>query len=275
MKPNLRLVVNNRQSPKKSYKLLILLLIILISLLPLFVQAKTVKIAVIDTGFDFQSSWENASKLGLSKPKICDKGHYDYLNNTSEVVDVHGHGTHIAGLIAQNNEKYDYCLIILKFFDTKVDGMTSILKAYQKAIDLQVDIVNISGGGKILSEEECKLIKQMTENGIDVVAAAGNEGKDLNEEPFYPAMCNEDVIKVTNIGLDGKETKSSNYDSMGNIQNIKRLNGTNVFSLAPNNKYGLMTGTSQATAEYTARLLREKFIIRTFYNGKWGPNAEP
>ena len=110
----------------------------------------TIRVAVIDTGFDFNSTWNSDffKSRGLVRPKLCDTGHYDVITKSTKVVDNHGHGTHIAGLIAKYNENTDYCLIIIKYFDSKSTKNTALLsqKAFQKAIDLDVDVINYSGG---------------------------------------------------------------------------------------------------------------------------------
>lgn len=221
-------------------------------------RSETIKVAVIDTGFDVNSTWTNASKVGLSKPKLCTKGHYDFVNNDTTIEDNHGHGTHIAGLIAKDNSNKDYCLVIYKYYDPNKssDNMKNSLRALKAAIDANVNIINYSGGGNDRSYEECQLVKQALDKGISIVAAAGNEGSDLSKKPYYPAICDDRIIKVMNLDKSGAIASSSNYDSTKIIVNINKTVGTNLLSLMPNNTYGYLTGTSQATAIITGTLLK-------------------
>ena len=223
----------------------------------LSVNAKTLTIAVIDTGFDMSSKWPNAKANKLAKPKICKFGHYDFAFNTSQITDKHGHGTHIAGLIAQGNEDVDYCLVIMNYYSAKedADNLSKALLAYRRAINIKVDVINMSGGGKEYSAEECSLIKEALDNNIEVVAAAGNEGSNLDSSPYYPALCDPRVKVVMGTYKDGTRVRSSNYSTAK--YDLYKMQGSNIMSLAPNDSYALMTGTSQATAQLTSKVVNE------------------
>ena len=211
---------------------------------------------------DIRSTWTDSS-LKIKKPSIC--GTYNAIDGTNDVTDNHGHGTHIAGIISRNAGNSDYCLMVLKYYDPKVtnsDNLKASTKAFKYAISQNVDIINYSGGGTEYDETECKVIKQALDKGISVVAAAGNEGKGFDKQAYYPAMCDSRILVVENIGIDGKRMASSNYGP----DTLKAV-GELVMSLMPNNKYGLMTGTSQATAVITGKLV--KFLDN---NRKLGSN---
>ena len=63
-------------------------------------------------------------------------------------LDQHGHGTHIAGIIAELAPKAR--LHILKYYNPNASGeqnLTSTIKALEHAIELNVDIINYSSGG--------------------------------------------------------------------------------------------------------------------------------
>lgn len=214
-------------------------------------MAKPIIVAVIDTGFDFKSTWSDSS---LDKPKLC-TGHKSFAGSKQ---DNNGHGTHIAGLIAQGNKDIDYCLMIIKYYDDKVaptDLMLNSNRAFMYAISQRVDIINYSSGGSDWSELECKIVKLALDRGIKVMAAAGNEKSDLMKVPYYPALCDSRVFKVVNYNSSHVRHPSSNYTS-GFINNIIIELGTDLLSLLPNNSTGYMTGTSQATARATAELVR-------------------
>lgn len=225
-------------------------------------MAKTIKVAVIDTGFDFKSTWDKSS---LDKPKLCPEGHRSFTANES-LQDNHGHGTHIAGLVAQGNSNVDYCIVVIKYFDPTTSGEDNLknsLKAYIWAISQQVDIINYSGGGEQYSDLECKYLKLAMKNGITIVAAAGNEGHDLINRPYYPAMCDANIIKVSNVDRYNLRHPSSNW-SKQIIPNLIPELGVNVLSLTPNNSTGYMTGTSQAAAIISSKLVRSLQYIRSY-----------
>lgn len=228
-------------------------------------SAKTLTVAVIDTGFDMTSKWENASKVGLAKPKICKFGNYDFVNKVDTTIDNHGHGTHIAGLIAKGNEMVDYCIVVLKYYDPKVpntDNLKNSIAAYKRAINYGVDIINYSGGGTEFSKEECDLMKQALDKGIEVVAAAGNERSNLDLHPYYPALCDSRIKVVESHDSLGETLSSSNF-SKEKYKTYTML-GEHLLSTLPNDSYGYMTGTSQATALLTGEILHQLSIKREF-----------
>ncbi len=213
-----------------------LIIVLLMSIA--FTANATTKVAVIDTGFDL----DNPRHV-----KLCKDGHKDFTN--TNIKDSHGHGTHIAGLIANNADNSDYCLVILKYYPAK-NQLLSSLNSLKYAIFMKVDIINYSGGGTDKSELECKLIKQALDQGIKVVAAAGNERSDLALKGYYPALCDERVVVV---GTDHKRLPAANYGAP-----IKYLeDGLNVVSILPNNRTGTMSGTSQATAIRTGKIVKQ------------------
>ena len=223
-------------------------------------NSHTIRVAVIDTGFDFKSTWSPIIDLHpfLRKPKLCDTGHADF-SGTDTIEDQHGHGTHIAGIIAQYANNTDYCLVILKFFNPSEDSnnLKNEILAINEAVRLKVDIINLSGGGTEYSKEECWAVKSALDKGITFVSAAGNERSDINLHPYYPAMCDMDVKAVANITLRNTYSPSSNYtNDKINSRFLFKEKGENVLSILPGNTIGYMTGTSQSTAIRTGKIVK-------------------
>lgn len=223
-------------------------------------EPKPVIVAVIDTGFDTSSNWSSILKhyKNLRKPRLCKYGHMDFTGYG--LSDNHGHGTHIASTIAANAGDANYCLVILKFFDSTknvTDSQFDTLLAFQRAIDLKVNIINYSGGGLERSKEECDVIKKALNAGITIIAAAGNESSDINKTPYYPAMCDSRIKVVANVTANGEYHPRSNYttDRPSSRFLYKEL-GYNVLALMPNNTVGFMSGTSQATAVLTGKTIK-------------------
>jgi subtilisin family serine protease len=228
---------------------------------------KQIVIAVIDTGLD--------SEL-MSKNFVCKSGHKDFTGGG--LVDTHGHGTHISGIIDQYAKDYiftkgkypsdidklyeNYCQIIIKFYDPNVrtsNNLKNTIKAFRWAIDHKVDIINYSGGGPEFSKEEKKVVVEALDKGIKVVAAAGNERSDIDVHKFYPAMYDKRIYIVGNIvGKSREIAASSNYGESVNSWE----EGTLVLSRVPVNKYNYMSGTSQATAVKSGKLVREMLLQR-------------
>ena len=110
--------------------------------------AKTIRVAVIDTGLDFKSNWADIKNKYdtdgylLRAPKLCKTGHTDFTHEG--FFDKSGHGTHVAGIIAKFAENSNYCLIILKYFQASSpwSNMSRSNEAFRKAIELKVDMIN-------------------------------------------------------------------------------------------------------------------------------------
>lgn len=239
-------------------------------------NAQTTTVMVIDTGYDFKADWKNAEKYGLVKPVTCTDGHVDYTtsaiyveNNKPKInelylKDTHGHGTHIAGLIAKYAGKSNYCLIIVKYYlEYGSPNQLNTLKALRYAVEKKPNIINYSGGGLDRSEEECKLVKILLDNGTQVIVAAGNERSDLEQRPFYPALCDDRVVVATNLTTDTRTiASSSNYSGTLKYDTWAEY-GMNRLSLGLDNTYARMEGTSQATAILTGKMIKQLEVIKS------------
>lgn len=218
-------------------------LILLLSLFGSLNSNALIKVAVIDTGFDFNSKW-------TTQPKLCTTGHKDFTG--TGIQDTHGHGTHIAGLIAKYAKDSDYCLIILKFWDKSSNiGVQSTIDAFKWAVDLKVDYINYSAGGTEFNRQERDAVLNALNANITVVVAAGNEGKSYDKQAYYPALYDSRIVVVGNVDTNGKWHSSSNYGKQVDVVEM----GVNVLSLGLNSTYAVLTGTSQATAIHTGKLL--------------------
>lgn len=242
--------------------------------------SRDIVVAVIDTGIDVNHEdlranlWFNPGELGRdqkgrdkSKNGVDDDGNgfiddvngWNFVSNSSDLSDHHGHGTHIAGIIgaeAGNNKGIvgiapKVSLMILKYFDPKTpsDNLKNTIRAIQYAVKMKAHIINYSGGGLEYSAEEKAAIDAARKSGILFVAAAGNEKSNSDQKPYYPADYGlSNIISVTAIDPNTEVLRSSNYG----IETVDiAAPGQNILSTLPYNQYGKMTGTSQATAFVT------------------------
>jgi len=253
---------------------------------------KNVVVAVIDTGVDVfhedlkNSLWRNSGEIGLDKNGnaketngIDDDGNgyiddvhgWNFADNTSKLKDINGHGTHIAGIIAasDNNKKGsagiapNVSIMVVKYYGSDLKNSTEPLEASLKSLRYAIDngatIINYSGGGEGFVAQEKRLLKEADEKGIIVVAAAGNKAKNTDRQPFYPASYKlNNIISVTSIDKNNNLTKSSSYGA-NNVD--LAAPGEKIYSTLPGNKYGFLTGTSQATAFVTGAvsLMKSRF----------------
>lgn len=246
---------------------------------------KQVIVAVIDTGADLHHSqlenhfWKNPGEVGLdrngrnrSTNEIDDDGNgfiddvygWNFADHNSTLTDLNGHGTHIAGIISEENPAK---LMILKAFDSKLPGNKAIeasIEAIHYAIKMKANIINYSGGGMWPSDEEREALRLAEKSGILVVAAAGNEKSNSDQKKYYPAGYGfSNILSVAAVDLVGQLLPSSNW---GKNSVEVAANGKQVLSSLPENQFGAMTGTSQATAQVTrtaAMLMRKSMYFKS------------
>lgn len=229
--------------------------------------SRNVLVAVVDTGLD-------ANHPDLKANVYRDaKGNYgfDFVKNTPNPNDEHGHGTHVAGIIgAIANPKSGVSGVVqnvsieaVKYYADTNSGAVNLkntVKALEWAINSGAKVINYSGGGPEFAEEEYVALKKAESKGILVVAAAGNERSDtdLPENYYYPSAYRlTNIISVAATDINNKLIRSSNW---GKTKVDVTAPGENIYSTLPNGRYGFMTGTSQATAFVTgiAALLLSK-----------------
>jgi subtilisin family serine protease len=222
------------------------MILALLSLLVSVAHAEPTRVVVLDTGLDLNDR-------RFSK-NLCPSGHKDFSGEGIE--DIHGHGTHVVGLIQEFARNASYCLVIVKYYSAASDSDGFNAVAMKHALryiqTLNVKYVNLSGGGPSRSSVEEDMIREM-KNTTFVVAAGNNNGNiDVRETAFYPAAYNlGNIVPVGGLTLMGKKTKTSNYGPSVRAWEL----GDNVLSTLPNGKLGRMTGTSMSAAIHTGKLL--------------------
>lgn len=227
-------------------------LLLALLLMP-FQALATVRVGVIDTGFGYR---------GKTGAKLCSYGHKDFSKDKEYTLnlgtvdpvptDFHGHGTNVAGIITRFAGKGDYCLVIIKYYgkkDPSEDSIDTSNAALQYALNLKLDFINYSSEGTGSNLKERNLVVQLLDSGATIVSAAGNSGIDLAMNNVYPASYDKRIIVVGALGLNGEKLFMSNYGSPVTRWEI----GENVEGCKIK-----LTGTSQATAVATGKVLNER-----------------
>ena len=238
--------------------------------------SRRIVVAVIDTGADVDhpdlkdNIWINPGESGrddLGRDKslngIDDDGNgyvddvhgWNFVFDNENVQDNHGHGTHIAGIIGGSGAARvtgvapNVSLMILKYFDPRKpqqNPLDATIKAIHYAIENGAQVINYSGGGVAPSSDEYKALREAEAKGILVVAAAGNEHSNSDQNKYYPADYGlSNIMSVTAINPNAKVLPTSNF---GVATVDIAAPGEDIYSTMPGDGYGTMTGTSQATA---------------------------
>ena len=141
---------------------------------------------------------------------------YDFVNDRIEAFDDAGHGTHVAGTIAQSTNNnygvagiaYEASLMPLKVLGASGGGtVADIAEAIRFAADNEADVINMSLGGAGESKLMEEAINYAHQKGVVLVAAAGNANQN---SASYPARYPH-VIGVAALDSAGIKAPYSNF----------------------------------------------------------------
>ncbi|MCA9597861.1 MAG: peptidase S8 [Myxococcales bacterium] len=148
-----------------------------------FSTGRGVTVAVVDTGIaceDFPP-FSKASDLNLTR---CVPG-YNFVAKNEHAADDQGHGTHVAGTIAQSTNNaigaagvaFEARLMPVKVLSSGGWGtLSDVADGIRWAADHGAQVINLSLGGPRDSKILERAVAHAREKGVVVVAAAGNSG---------------------------------------------------------------------------------------------------
>jgi len=195
---------------------------------------KRVRVGIIDTGIDYN----HADLRKNIREGVCT------LDGKSSFMDDYGHGTHVAGVIGANNTNgmvginpyVDF--YIVKAFDKKGSGnLSDIIEGFEWLMRRNVSIINMSFSTSENSQSFVRAVQSLEERGIVLVAAAGNDGGEVNFPARFPQ-----VIAVSAIN---KEDRIADFSSHGPEINFCAP-GVNITSTWIGSGYAEKSGTSFA-----------------------------
>ena len=190
-----------------------------------------INIAVVDSGINYN---HELFKNRIERTKV------DFSTDASgDERDTSGHGTKVAGAIAKSTPS-NVKLFAYKIFNKNLKGTSSEAVAalsYIKQLKNKPDIINCSFSTGSLGT----VINELVDMGVTVVAAAGNDGKEVYQ---HPAIF-DSVITVAATNQYGYAWSSSSYGSCVDIS----APGVGVYTanFPGNNTYAQFAGTSMAT----------------------------
>jgi thermitase len=244
-----------------------------------------VYVGVIDDGIDIShpeldgNAWTNPDdpvdgQDNDANGYVDDAHGWDFAHNDRSLFDGpsggdDGHSTHVAGTLGAEGGNatgvagvnWDVTYINAKIFGENGATSAGIIQAVDYFTNLKRRGVNVvatnnSWGGGWGSQAELDAINRGGDAGNLFVAAAGNNGRNIDGSPFYPASyrCttgarNTDcVLSVAALRNDGALAKFSNY---GRSNVDLAAPGQAIYSTLPSNGYASWNGTSMATPHVT------------------------
>jgi subtilisin family serine protease len=232
-----------------------------------------VLVAILDSGVQLNhpdlaaNLWRNPNEIPGNGKDDDNNGYVDDVNGANmfsdngNVNDDEGHGTHVAGIVAAragngiggSGLAPNARIMAVKVLDSNRSGNSSLLASgIHYAVDEGARILNVSINGDGTSSDLTAALRYATDKGATIVASAGNNSRNLDLTPSYPASSNEpSVLSVTAtdegggiVGFANRGLRSVDIAAPGDA----------ILSTARGSGYELRSGTSMA-APYVAGAL--------------------
>lgn len=200
--------------------------------------SEDVIIAILDTGI--------ATRHIDLATKIVEG--YNAFDETNNVEDYNGHGTHVAGISSAMTDNlsgiagvswYSKLMPVKVLNDDGEGSLYEVASGIRWAVDHGAKIINMSLGDHQDSQIMRDAIEYAYKNDVVIIAAAGNENVST---PMYPSAY-EQVLAVSAVTANNQKAPFSNYGEHIDVA----APGEHIPSTYLNNQYVYMSGTSMAT----------------------------
>jgi serine protease AprX len=223
-------------------------------------EGEGVIIGIVDSGID--TTHPDLNHINIT-------GWMDYVNGRAEPYDDQGHGTHIAGIIGAKGEiggvASEVKMVIVKAISSSGSGTDSNVAAgIDYCVEYGADVICLSLGGMArllnIGDDTAAACNDAIDQGVYVVAAAGNDGEDDDGDVASPAT----VDGVIAVGAIDENKQIASFSSIGDNDGIFPLPfddredpdkkpevvapGVEIVSTHLDHGYAKASGTSQATA---------------------------
>ena len=232
----------------------------------------SVVVAVLDTGVDYTHSdladnmWSGNAKHGYDFAGDDDGNNDDDpMPDTPHDDNGHYHGTHVAGTIGAIGDNSEGVvgvvqntqIMAVKVFRPKgyaynsdiLEGMDYVSNQIDKGVNIVAINASYGGGGGSNGDSMDEAIKKLGQKGVVFCAAAGNDGKDIDNNPTYPASY--DAPNIITVAASDQNDELASFSNYGKNTVEVAAPGTNILSTYPDNKYAYLQGTSMATPQVT------------------------
>jgi len=213
--------------------------------------------------YNLNTSFDGRAIVGDNPNDFSDK---KYGNGNVKGPDVEGglHGTHVAGIIAQNrgNNKggdgvvaSNVEIMALRAVPNGDEYDKDIALAIRYAVDNGAKVINGSFGKDYSPNKEWVFdaIKYAASKDVLFVHAAGNDSKNIDIAPSFPNDSKDKVTEISdNVLTIGALGPNAGAKLVAPFSNYGKVNvdvfapGVQIYATVPNNKYRYLEGTSMA-----------------------------
>ncbi len=267
--------------------------------------SESIVVAVIDTGVDYNhpdlsaNMWVNTQEIPGNGVDDDNNGFVDDIHGAAVVSesyshsgdpdDDHGHGTHVAGIIASTGANgvggvgvaYNSKIMAVKAAQYSGTLTTAdIAEGIYYAVDNGADVINMSFGGYGRSQVEEDALALAYSQAV-LVAAAGNDGRPNDARckgaPMYPgayAWVLGVMARTESPNAKGDYLAGfSNWDCTPNngLEYELMAPGAAIWSTLPDGSYSAWSGTSMAAPVVAgmAALARTRWPDKTIYSSRF------
>jgi thermitase len=208
--------------------------------------SRNIKVAVIDTGVDYNHP-------DLSANVAPSLGH-DFVNNDTDAMDDHGHGTHCAGTVgAVGNDgigvagaNWLVTIIPIKVLGADGSGTNAQIAAgVDHAVAKGAHVISMSLGGPGASSTLEAAIRRASNAGVLTIVAAGNESTNNDVTPSYPAAFS--IPHMLSVAATDINDQLASFSNFGTGTTQISAPGVGILSTVPGGGYDSWDGTSMAT----------------------------
>ncbi len=207
------------------------------------ITGKNIDIAIIDTG------------IHNEHPSLTIEKEIDYTGEGTD--DLHGHGTHVAGIVASTDSTYrgvayDSDLFNVKVLNKQGSGSGSdVIKGIEWAAENGAEIISMSFGAEIDPCDGTDAISQAVDKavnkGVVAVVAAGNSGPDAGT--ITSPGCSKKGIAIgavdDNDNVPSWSSRGPTDD--GRVKPDLVAPGVSIASTWKDNSFKSLSGTSMST----------------------------
>lgn len=235
--------------------------------------SRAVVVGVIDSGLDIHhpdlaaNVWRNPDEIpgnGLDDDGngyVDDLHGWDFYSGDALPNDDDGHGTHVAGTLGAvggngigiTGVAQEVSLAGLRILGSSGTGTTS--DAVEAVAYATFKKMPLTSNSWTTSKPSFSLQGVIAEAGVaDIlfVAAAGNDGRNTDLSPRYPASF--PVWNIISVAATTRRDLPANYSNLGLVSVDLAAPGSEIYSTLPGNKYGFKSGSSMATPHVSGAL---------------------
>ena len=202
-----------------------------------YTKGANVTVAVIDSGIDLDHP-DLVSSIVPGK---------NFVEPESPPFDSVDHGTHVAGILAANDNKFgvvgatpDCKIMPLKVLNSYGQGKIEYVEnAIRYAVDHGADLITMSLGCRSAVPTVLDAINYANSHSVVCFVAAGNAGS--GKQLLYPAAYSECI----SVGAVDEQSMRADFSCTGpNLDFVAP--GVRIFSTVPKSSYAFLSGTSMA-----------------------------